>query len=348
MTGAAATWFPAPAPVRARAAAPACTVAIDAEEDFDWRRPLPDTHYSTAAMRHTEPLHAILGAYGIVPAYLVTYPVLQDEDAVRSLRRRAEHGECVLGLQLHPWVTPPFDGGAAPGPSARAGIASSFAGNLAPGVEERKLVTLQRRFVACFGAAPRLFRAGRYGLGPATPALLEKHGIEIDLSLAPRTSFAAQGGPDFSGFDCGLFWFGQARRLLEIPLCRSIIGWGGALGRRAYARLSRPAFAALASRLRWAERVTLSPEGNDAAAMRRLVRCLRARGQSILALSFHSTSLGIGRNPYVQSRAELHGFYDRLSATLDGMARAGFGFVDLLRVPTLLEPPPLPDAPRGR
>ena len=333
MTGA-ATWFPDPAPARARTATPACTVAIDAEEDFDWLRPLPDTQYSTISMRNTEPLYDIFSAYGIVPAYLVTYPVLEDADAVRSLRRRAGRGECVLGLQLHPWVTPPFDGTAA--------IAGSFAGNLTPGIEEQKLLTLARRFVACFGAPPRIFRAGRYGLGPATPALLEKHGIEIDVSLAPRTSFAAEGGPDFSGFDCGPFWFGRARRLLEIPLCRSIIGWGGAAGRRAYGRFAHPALAALASRLRWAERVTLSPEGNDEAAMRRLVRRLRARGQSLFALSFHSTSLGIGGNPYVQSKAELHGFYDRLSAVLDGMARAGFGFVDLLGVPALLAPPPPP------
>jgi hypothetical protein len=335
-------WFADPVPARARLfpgqaqGVPTCTVAIDAEEEFDWLRPLPGTQYSTGSMRNTEPLYDIFSAYGIVPAYLVTYPLLQDEDATRSLGRRAERGECVLGMQLHPWVTPPFDE-----PTA---IASSFAGNLDPRIEEEKLLTLKHRFIENFGAPPRIFRAGRYGLGPATPLLLEQHGIEIDVSLAPRTSFAAEGGPDFSGYDCGLFWFGRTRRLLEIPLCRSLIGWGGAPGRWAYAHCAQPACAALASRLRWAERVTLSPEGNDTGAMRRLLRRLQARGQTIFTLSFHSTSLGIGRNPYVRTKAELHGFYDRLSATLDSMARAGFSFVNLLQVPGLLEPP----QPAGR
>jgi hypothetical protein len=230
MTGAAAMdWFADPVPARARLfpgqaqGVPTCTVAIDAEEEFDWLRPLPGTQYSTGSMRNTEPLYDIFSAYGIVPAYLVTYPLLQDEDATRSLGRRAERGECVLGMQLHPWVTPPFDE-----PTA---IASSFAGNLDPRIEEEKLLTLKHRFIENFGAPPRIFRAGRYGLGPATPLLLEQHGIEIDVSLAPRTSFAAEGGPDFSGYDCGLFWFGRTRRLLEIPLCRSLIGWGaGPLG----------------------------------------------------------------------------------------------------------------------
>ena len=73
--------------------------------------------------------------------------------------------------------------------------------------------------------------------------------------------------------------------------------------------------------LRLAERITLSPEGNDTAAMRRLIRGELAAGQRVLTMSFHSSSLAVGHNPYVRSRAELHQFYDRLSAVLDGLAR---------------------------
>jgi hypothetical protein len=324
-------------PARPRSAAPVCTLAIDLEEDFDWLHPVQGTSYSTVNLRNTNQLHGILGAWGIVPAYLVTYPVLEDAEAVRHLRRRAERGECVLGLQLHPWVTPPLEGAAR--------IENSFSGNLPPALEEAKLLTLKRRFIERFGIAPRIFRAGRYGLGGQTARLLEQHGIEIDLSLAPRTEFTAEGGPDFTGWDCTPFWFGERRTLLELPLCRSIIGWGGGLARRAYQHLSAPALARLRlssvlSRLRCAERVTLSPEGNDVRAMRRLLRHLRRRGQSVFALSFHSSSLGIGLNPYVQSQADLHLFYDRLSATLDDMAgRLGFTFRSILEVPALLAPP---------
>ena len=334
--------FASPRPARAKTAAPVCTVAIDAEEDFDWQRPVQGTSYSTGYMHDNHQLYEILGAYGIVPAHLVTYPVLEDADAVRSFRRRLERGECVLGLQLHAWVTPPLDG--------TVSIENSFSSNLAPALEEQKLVNLKCRFEDCFGFAPRVFRAGRYGLGPHTASLLEKHGIDIDVSLAPRTTFAAEGGPDFTAHDYRLFWFGARRTLLEVPLCRSVIGWGGPLGQRAFQALSAPGMAqlrlgGLLSRLRCAERITLSPEGNDAGAMRRLVRRLRARGQTVFALSFHSSSLQVGLNPYVQSRADLHGFYDRLSATLDYLAGSlGFGFVDLLQVPDLLLPPDLPPA----
>ncbi len=330
--------FANPRPARPLTPAPVCTLAIDMEEDFDWLQPVQGTRYSTVNLRNTNQLHAILAAYGIVPAYLVTYPVLEDGEAVRHLRHRAERGECVLGLQLHPWVTPPLDG--------EARIENSFCGNLPAALEERKLLALRQRFIERFATPPLVFRAGRYGLGPNTAALLERHGIAIDVSIAPRTAFTDQGGPDFTGYDYAPFWFGARRRLLELPLCRSIIGWGGAAARLLYQRLSAPDLARLRlrsalSRLRCAERVTLSPEGNDARAMRRLVRRLRGRGQSILALSFHSSSLGLGLNPYVQSQADLHQFYDRLSATLDDMAgRQGFAFRSILEVPALLTPPP--------
>ena len=91
------------------------------------------------------------------------------------------------------------------------------------------------------------------------------------------------------------------------------------------------------SRLRCAERVTLSPEGNDTPAMLRLLRHRQRYGQTVFSLSFHSSSLVPGRNPYVRSKANLHVFYDRLSAILDAMASSGFDFASLADVPGLLD-----------
>ena len=96
------------------------------------------------------------------------------------------------------------------------------------------------------------------------------------------------------------------------------------------------------TRLRFAERITLSPEGNDLHAMLRLVRQLRRKGQSVFVLSFHSSSLAVGRNPYVRSVSDLHKFYDRLSATLHTMAsRLEMGFVRLTDLPAHFRPAPL-------
>jgi hypothetical protein len=317
-------------------------MAVDAEEDFDWRKPVYSTDYSIQCMKNVRDLQQIVGAYGIVPTYLLTYPVLEDDDVVRILRRQISRGQCDLGVQLHPWVNPPFDT-----PSfATLQVGNSFSGNLPSGMEERKLVALKQRFVDRFGFEPRIYRAGRYGLGPHTTAMLEKHGFSIDTSLAPRTSTTAEGGPDYISYDYKTFWFGSQRRLLELPLCRSIVGWGGRWAPPIYNTLVRPALSwsgipSVVTRLRFAERITLSPEGNDVRAMLRLVKHLSAAGETLFVLSFHSSSLAVGRNPYVQTKAELHAFYDCLSSVLDTMAsRLRISFASLLELPSYLEDAP--------
>ncbi len=329
--------FPAPRPARLRRPEPVCTLVIDAEENFDWQLPVQGTRYSTTSLQHLSVLHDILDSWNVVPAYLLTYPMLQDEDSVRQLRRQLERGRCVLGLQLHTWVTPPFEQGAA--------HYLSYSGNLSAELEERKLLSLKAAFVDRFGFPPTIFRGGRYGFGANTAILLERHGFAIDTSVAPRTDFRAEGGPDYRGFEYGPFWFGNRHDLLELPLCRSVVGWGGGPGSAIYRAVSagwarRLPLGALLTRSHCAERITLSPEGNDVAAMRRLAAGLQAHGQTLLALSFHSSSLTIGGNPYVRSKADLHTFYDRLSGILDYLTtRTGCRFIDLPHVADHLLPP---------
>ena len=317
---------------------PVCCLAIDAEEDFDWERPVRSILYSTECMRRIADLREIVAAYGLRPTYLLTYPVLDDIEAVRMIRHQYERGECDIGIQLHPWVTPPFD---------EQLTESSYLGRLDATLEENKLVTLIERFRTVFSNPPISFRAGRYGLSYSTPRLLEKHGLAIDTSLAPRTDFRGAGGPDFSDYECEPFWFGTRQSLLEMPLCRSLVGWSGMLASSLYRtaaspRIERWHLTAVLSRLRCAERVTLSPEGNDAAAMKRFLRHRRRAGQNIFSLSFHSSSLLPGRNPYVRSRSDLHHFYDRLSEILDTMSVDGFQFATLAEMPAVLGgvPPP--------
>ncbi|MFT8245518.1 polysaccharide deacetylase family protein [Roseomonas sp. BN140053] len=330
--------FPNIRPALPRSDDPILAVAVDAEEDFDWDAPVRGTPHTTGHMRNIRDLQAILGAYGLRPTYLLTYPVLEDTEVVRILERHLRRGECDVGVQLHPWVTPPFTGD--------GGTSASYSGNLPPELEAQKLATLIRRFTERFGVGPRIYRAGRYGLSAHTAGTLEELGFEIDTSVAPRTDFSPDGGPDYSGYDYRPFWFGRRRTLLELPLCRSIVGWGGRRAPWIYQALAdasppfRLGLSAALTRMRCAERITLSPEGNDRRAMIRLVRRLTEGGHRVFVLSFHSSSLAVGRSPYVQSRAELHHFYDRLSAILDFMARQPrMRFASLAEIPSLLEAP---------
>jgi hypothetical protein len=322
-----------PAVTLASATQPLCCVLIDAEEDFAWMNPVRGVPHDLSCMRRLSDVQTIFAAYGAIPTYLLTYPVLEDAAIVASLRDRLARGQCLVGIQLHPWVTPPF--------TEAPEIRNSFVTNLGPALEEAKLVELIRLFRAAFGTDPLVFRAGRYGLSPHTPALLEKHGFLVDTSLAPCTSSADEHGPDSSTDDYCTFWFGRSRRVLEVPLCRSIVGWGGETGAGIYRRLAAEApshiLPGLLARTRCAERITLSPEGNDAPAVGRLVRGLLGRGQRVLALSLHSSSLSVGQNPYVRNRADMHRLYDRLSAILDMLTyRFNVRFVPSLELPALM------------
>lgn len=327
--------FPDVRPARFVGARPIGTLVVDAEEDFDWFKPVYGTKHSVMHMLQVATFQDLAKAYGAVPTYLLTYPVLEVEEVVALLRRVLERGECDVGIQLHPWVTPPFE----PSIEGHLDVGGSFAGNLPMELERRKLIELCRKFQACFGFYPKMYRAGRYGLGQHTAALLQELGFTVDCSLAPRTDFSGQAGPDYTNYKFEPFWFGQSRSVLEVPLCREVVGWSGGLAPVLYRAATRRTMRrlradGLLSWVRCAERVTLSPEGNNGRALRRLASQLYAARTGIFVVSFHSSSLMVGANPYVSSRADVHEFYDRLSSLFSYLVDSlGVSFEKLADVP---------------
>ena len=309
----ATTPFPYAEPVTNYAGRPLLAVVVDAEEEFEWAEPLAPQPRGTASIKAQRAAHTLFAHYGIKPTYLVTYPLASEAAAIGVLREYLADGLCDIGAQLHPWVTPPFSQGQSE--------AQSYPGNLPEAVEREKLSRLTDAIELAFGKRPTAYKAGRYGFGPHTAALLEDAGYEIDTSLIPRTSYAESGGPDFSGYDYRPFWFGTQRRLLELPVTRALTGalskqmpW---LHQMAERRPWRSLHAGgLLARAGLVERITLSPEGSDLAAMCRLTRALLAGGARVLTLSYHSPSLEPGHTPYVRNERDLAIFLDRISGFL--------------------------------
>jgi phosphatidylinositol alpha-1,6-mannosyltransferase len=305
--------FPMPEPVVPYRGRPLLAVVVDAEEEFEWAEPLAPQHRGTVSIRAQRSAHTLFAHYGIKPTYLVTYPLAAEDSAIGVLREYLADGLCEIGAQLHPWVTPPF--------VSDATERQSYPGNLPAAIEREKLSRLVGAIETAFAVRPTAYKAGRYGFGPNTAALLEEAGFEIDTSLIPRTSYADSGGPEFSGYDYNPFWFGHHRRLLELPVTRALTGvlaqrWPW-LHQRAERRPWRSLHAGgLLSRAGLIERITLSPEGSDLAAMCRLTRVLLARGTRVLTLSYHSPSLEPGHTPYVRNERDLAIFLDHLSGFL--------------------------------
>ena len=92
---------------RPRESAPLLLVIIDTEEEFDWSRPLSRDNTSVTSIAAQPRAHDLFAKYGIVPTYVIDYPVATSDLAIRTLGELAAGGACEIGAHLHPWVNPP-------------------------------------------------------------------------------------------------------------------------------------------------------------------------------------------------------------------------------------------------
>jgi hypothetical protein len=259
-----------------------------------------------------------------------------------------EDARCEIGAHLHPWVNPPFD--------ETVSRRNSYPGNLPAALEREKLRVLTETIAANFGRRPTLYRAGRYGVGAATGGILEELGYLVDSSIVPRTDFSGDEGPDFTEFNRRPFWFGAASRILELPLTAA---WCGELRHRG--RQMEPLrnsvfgrrihLSGVFARLGLFERIRLTPEGIDLAALKRLTKTLLQAGTRCFGLSYHSPSLVPGHTPYVRDGGELAEFLRRIEAYCDfffgdcgGTASTPGELRELLLQAERREPDPQPEA----
>lgn len=197
---------------------PLLVVVIDTEEEFDWRLPHARANTRVEAISAQGLAQEIFARHRIVPTYVIDYPVAATPAAVAVLKAFQDRGVCHIGAHLHPWVNPPHE--------ETVNAWNSYPGNLPPALERAKLKVLTETIAEAFGRRPTVYKAGRYGVGPATSEILEELGYLIDVSVVPYTSFGEDGGPDFSRMGFQPSWFGRGDRLLEIPLS---CGFHGAL-----------------------------------------------------------------------------------------------------------------------
>lgn len=290
---------------------PLLQVVVDTEEAFDWSKPFDRAQTSTRSLEAQPLAQRIFDQYGLKPAYVVDYPVAAGPDA-SVLKEFLDTGRCLIGAHLHPWVNPPHD--------ESVTRFNSYPGNLAPGLERQKLKILGEAIASRFGASPVLYKAGRYGVGPATTGALEALGYLVDLSVVPHSDFGADGGPDFRGRPDRPYWFGTEGRLFEIPLSRGF--WGvssrhDSVLARAVVSSRWKRVGAACSRLRLVQRLALTPEGFDTVHHRRLVRAMLGQGHRVFTMTYHSPSLVPGNTPYVRTGRDLELFLDRIKRLME-------------------------------
>lgn len=278
-------------------------LTIDTEEEFDWSKPLDRTSHGLDHVPRLAKFQQFCEGLGIVPIYLIDYPVASDPRAAEVLGDAVKAGRAEVGVQLHPWVSPPHD--------EVVNVHNSFAGNLPPELERAKFRKLRDTIEQAFGTAPLIYRAGRYGIGPATASILSECGIAIDTSVRARFDYSATGGPNFRDLPLRPWWIDQRHTLIEMPLTTVFWGLLRRQGQWIYPALWRvPRLRGALARLGLLERIPLTPEGVTLDEAIKGIDMALDNKLPILVFSFHSPSLRPGLTPYVRDETELDEFYD--------------------------------------
>ena len=291
-------------------------LCVDTEEEFDWSAPFRREGWGTRAMSALPAAHRRFRERAVPVTYLIDYPIATDPASIDALRTILADGVSEVGTQLHPWVNPPFD--------EAVDLQNSFAGNLPRSLEAAKLDRLDGAIAIAFGRAARVYRAGRYGIGPDTLSLLAARGYRVDTSMRSAYDYRAQGGPDFSAVPNHGYRTGAAGSLIELPLTTVFTGqlrrWGRPLHRIA-ARV--PKGRGVLSRLRLVNRVALTPEDMPLREALEAIRIAAGEGVRLLNFSYHSPTVVPAYTPYVRDAAELAGFWQWWDAVLDLLDRLG-------------------------
>lgn len=267
----------------------------DAEEEFDWGAPFNRASTATTAVAALPAANRRFVERGIVPTYLVDWPVADNEASAAAFAEMSAAGECDIGAHLHPWVNPPHD--------EEVTAANSFAGCLPAELERAKLERLTQRLTALAGRAPLAYRAGRYGIGPNTARSLIACGYKLDVSVRSRFDYSHEGGPDFTAFPIRPYWVDEA--LLELPLTTCLHGLlAGFPSLTRSSRLRGPL-----ARTGLLNRVPLTPEGVPLGEAKRAIEILLDRGHRLFSLSFHTPTVAPGHTPYVRDEADLRAFW---------------------------------------
>ena len=155
---------------------PLLITTVDAEESFDWSAAFSRDARDVRAMARQALAHRVFERHGVVPIYLVDYPVAAQEDGCAPLRDLLRDGRCEVGSQLHPWVNPPF--------LEEVSRHNSYVGNLPTALEYEKARRLTDIIGDRLGVQPLVFRTGRFGAGLRTGDILKRLGYQVDSSLS--------------------------------------------------------------------------------------------------------------------------------------------------------------------
>jgi hypothetical protein len=310
-------------------------VTIDTEED-DWGTYRP-TGSSVTNIGHLPELTAMWRRYEVRPTYFVNYPPLAERGTAEVVAGLKREGDCEWGVHCHPWNSPPL--------KEVSGRPVSMMNQLSDEENLGKLSHLTDLFFDTFEIRPRAFRAGRWGFGPTVARPLHRLGYETDSSVSPFVDWTEVGGPDYSSSPRRPYRFHADEPLTptadglmtEVPTSVGFLSTFQGASAALRSALERSVAArfrvvGILDSLGFLSKRWLSPETTDGRDMILLAQALVRSGAKVLDLTFHSSSLVVGANPFVQTGAERDRFLSKTEEFIEYCAQQGFEFATVSEV----------------
>ena len=121
-------------------------LTVDTEEEFDWEGDFSSSDHGLKHLKSIAEFQQFAENIGVVPTYLIDWPIASSGRAQEMLGEYVRRGTAEIGIQLHPWVNPPFEEDVNP--------YNSYAGNLPHALEREKFLRLQERIIERFNCTP--------------------------------------------------------------------------------------------------------------------------------------------------------------------------------------------------
>ena len=154
-------------------------VTIDTEADDQWDHGRPVT---TRNVEYWSPFQDLCERHDIVPTYLITTEIAENEHAQMLLTDWRRRGVAEVGAHLHAWTTPPFID--RPGLRYNDPI-HAFASQLPSELLQEKTSNLTSQVAVACGARPTSHRSGRFGFDLRAAEILATEGYRVDSSITP-------------------------------------------------------------------------------------------------------------------------------------------------------------------
>ncbi len=300
-------------------------VSIDTECDkgLGWKskRPLAFDGIFEGIVARLQPLFNVHGAK---PTYLLSPEVIRDAESAEALRNLK--GASELGAHLHGEYAEPG--------AFEPEVTKDFQRDYTEEVERQKLTYLTDLFATTFGARPRSFRAGRFGIGPNSIPILSDLGYEVESSVTPFMDWTSSGakGLSFLGAPTQPYRpdprapakVGDAK-LLEVPVTirPHLLSHAPILGKYLEPRWLRP------TRGSETQLVEVAKDEIKAA------RAAHPERPVVLNAMFHNVEIIAGASPYANTEAAAEGIMDRLAALLSFARKENIRVIGLSDVPEL-------------